>query len=336
LAKPAVVAVTDKRWFDYLRSQAVDERLDEVNFWRPVAQTGFSLEPGGPLFFRLKHPINAIAGYGFFAHSTKLPIDLAWQVLGFRNGDATWDGFLERIADYRRETTREVLSSERELMCIFLREVRFLPEHLWIPWRLDEEWRPNIVAAKRYDLEAGPGQKLADLLRNGRPPDLVDTYEVAKPDPQPTRRVAEPVAPYKVQSTDQRIWTDRQIAERPGQGSFRVRVLDAYERRCAVTGERAIPVLEAAHIQPYLGPQSNHIQNGLSLRADLHRLFDSGYVTVTPDLRFEVSKRLKDDFENGAAYLGLAGSSLAVLPDPPSLRPSTQALEWHASNVFRG
>ena len=57
----------------------------------------------------------------------------------------------------------------------------------------------------------------------------------------------------------------REIAEREGQGAFRVRLLRAYEGRCAITGEHTEPVLDAAHIQPYLGPGSNHIQNGLLL-----------------------------------------------------------------------
>jgi hypothetical protein len=42
------------------------------------------------------------------------------------------------------------------------------------------------------------------------------------------------------------------------------------------------------------------VSNGLLLRSDIHRLFDKGYVTVTPDHHFEVSRRLKDDFETGA------------------------------------
>ena len=36
----AVVGVTDQRWFDFLASRAVNGRLDEVNFWRPLAQSG--------------------------------------------------------------------------------------------------------------------------------------------------------------------------------------------------------------------------------------------------------------------------------------------------------
>src|SRR5690606_25199343 len=59
--------------------------------------------------------------------------------------------------------------------------------------------------------------------------------------------------------------------------------LDAYQTRCAVTGQRARPVLEAAHIKPFALTGPNTRSNGLALRADVHQLFDLGYVTVDPD-----------------------------------------------------
>jgi len=312
----AVVALTDSRWFDFLRSQAIGGRLDEANFWRPIAQTAFrSLSPGEPFFFRLKHPVNAIAGYGFFAHSSHLPIRLAWDAFGERNGDPTFEGFLRRIAEYRRETPLETVLGSRGVVCLILREVRFLAEPDRMSWEEERDWHKNIVAFKRYDLTTGHGLALAELLRNARPAELVPRFQ-----------------PLEI---DERLRMVRAEVAREGQGSFRVRVLDAYQRRCAVTGERSLPVLDAVHIQPYLGPASNHVQNGISLRADIHRLFDTGYVTVTPECRFEVSRRLREDFENGEPYYQLDGSRLVVLPGELSKRPSPKALEWHASNVFR-
>jgi predicted restriction endonuclease len=67
-----------------------------------------------------------------------------------------------------------------------------------------------------------------------------------------------------------------------------VAVTDAYGRSCAVTREHSLPVLEAAHIRPCAQAGAHDVRNGLLLRSDLHRLFDIGYVTVTPDLRLEV------------------------------------------------
>jgi putative restriction endonuclease len=310
------VAVTDEQWFEFLSSRANNGRLDEVNFWRPLAQTEFrALPPGAPFFFRLKHPANAIVGYGFFAHATKLPIAIAWDTFGEANGDPTYDGFRTRIAAYRRETPLEVELGHRELTCIILRDVHFFSESEWQPWGEEDEWRRNIVAFKSYELDQGPGARLAAILRNGVPPEFAPAY-----------------APL---TTDDRQRVEVLQTLREGQGAFRVRVLDAYNRRCAVTGERSVPVLDAAHIQPYLGPASNHIQNGLSLRTDIHRLYDKGYVTVTPELRFEVSRRLREDFENGLVYYELDGSPLLVVPKRQGLKPSRTALEWHAANVFK-
>jgi putative restriction endonuclease len=311
-----VVAVTDDRWFEFLRAQTSNGQLDEVNFWRPVAQTAFrALDPGEPFFFRLKHPVNAIVGFGFYAHATHLPIRMAWEAFGPANGDGTYERFLGRIAEYRRETPAEVVLGPRELTCIILRSVTFLREEQWLRWGGAEDWKHNIVAFKSYDLDRQPGLRLAELLRSSVPADLASVY-------QP-------------QVVDERRRDEVLQVVREGQGAFRVRVLDAYDRRCAVTGERSLPVLDAAHIQPYLGAASNHVQNGLSLRADIHRLYDAGYVTVTPQLRFEVSKRLRDDYENGRAYYELDGEPLKVVPKRRDAHPSAAALEWHAVNVFR-
>ncbi len=74
---------------------------------------------------------------------------------------------------------------------------------------------------------------------------------------------------------------------RLGQGSFRVLVTDAYDRRCALTNERTLPALDAAHIKPYSAEGTHRVDNGLLMRRDLHALFDRGYVTVTPDMQIE-------------------------------------------------
>jgi putative restriction endonuclease len=74
------------------------------------------------------------------------------------------------------------------------------------------------------------------------------------------------------------------VRPRLGQGTFRIATIQAYERACAVTGEHSLPALEAAHIRPFAEGGTHDVSNGLLLRADLHRLFDRGYVTVTPKL----------------------------------------------------
>ena len=99
--------------------------------------------------------------------------------------------------------------------------------------------------------------------------------------------------------------------------------------------ERTLPALDAAHIRPYGDGGENEAQNGLLLRRDIHSLFDAGYVTVTPDLHFEVSRRIKEEFENGRHYYALHGQRISA-PQDASQRPDPDALTWHNENCFRG
>ncbi len=125
------------------------------------------------------------------------------------------------------------------------------------------------------------------------------------------------------------------VFPRLGQGSFRIVVTEAYERRCALSGERTLPVLDAAHIKPYSVLQRHDISNGLLMRSDLHRLFDEGYITIDPsERRILVSKRIREEFENGKKYYRLDGQ---VVRDPvqTSYRPLSDNLDYHARNVFR-
>jgi hypothetical protein len=69
------------------------------------------------------------------------------------------------------------------------------------------------------------------------------------------------LTPFELAELDERKRMVAEAGVREGQGTFRARLLEAYDGRCAVTGEHTEPVLDAVHIQPYLGPRSNHIQN---------------------------------------------------------------------------
>jgi putative restriction endonuclease len=102
-----------------------------------------------------------------------------------------------------------------------------------------------------------------------------------------------------------------------------------------VTGERTLPALDAAHIKPYGEGGRHERSNGLLLRRDLHKLFDDGYVTVTPELTFEVSKRIKEEFENGRLYYGLHGTRIRT-PQNIAWQPDRSALTWHNENRYNG
>ena len=110
---------------------------------------------------------------------------------------------------------------------------------------------------------------------------------------------------------------------------------DAYERRCALTGERTLPVLDAAHIKPYSVHQRHEVSNGILMRSDLHRLFDEGYITIDPlDRRIQVSGRIRKEFENGKDYYKLHGQSVRDR-NKANYRPLAENLEYHAYTIFR-
>jgi putative restriction endonuclease len=94
--------------------------------------------------------------------------------------------------------------------------------------------------------------------------------------------------------------------------------------------------LEAAHIKPFSKYGPNLTLNGLLMRSDLHRLFDLGYFSVTPERCIEVSRRIKEEFENGRDYYALHGKKLIVIPSAPNDQPSAQLLQWHNENVYLG
>jgi putative restriction endonuclease len=122
---------------------------------------------------------------------------------------------------------------------------------------------------------------------------------------------------------------------RLGQGTFRAMITDAYGRQCAITRERALPALEAAHIRPFTETLTHRVGNGVLLRSDVHRLFDAGYITITPDYWVEASSRMREDFNDGENYMRLRGSKILV-PQNEELRPDPEALRWHNENRFRG
>jgi hypothetical protein len=85
------------------------------------------------------------------------------------------------------------------------------------------------------------------------------------------------------------------IASRPGQKKFSAALREHYEGKCAISGCKTAKVLEAAHIETYEGTDNNALSNGILLRADIHALFDSLYITFSQDGgKVEVSSALDD------------------------------------------
>jgi len=123
---------------------------------------------------------------------------------------------------------------------------------------------------------------------------------------------------------DARERTVAQIVRRRGQPKFRRELLVAYENRCAVTGCDAMQALEAAHIQPFKGSNTNNVQNGLLLRSDIHTLFDLGLLSIDADhMVILLAHELRD-----TDYSKYRGSHVRVPADSLS-QPSAEALRGH-------
>lgn len=299
-----VVAVTDGDWYEMLSRQP---SLNEVNFWSPSPRNFHTLQPGELFLFKLHAPYNVIAGGGIFAYSNILPCSLAWEAFREANGAQSLQEMRTQITRYRKTGPGD--KSDFEIGCRILTQPFFFEEHDWIP--VPSSWSPNIVSFKKYSTADTEGLALWEAVNARR--DSSQFSKVA----QDQARFGEPSL----------------IRPRLGQGAFRVLVTDLYRRRCAVTRERTLPALEAAHIRPYGSGGAHEASNGLLLRRDIHSLFDAGYVTVTPSFRFEVSRRIKEEFENGRDYYALHGHSISV-PKETTHRPDTAALSWHNEHCF--
>lgn len=130
------------------------------------------------------------------------------------------------------------------------------------------------------------------------------------------------------------VFGDPRLAPyRLGQSSFKAVVLDAYNRRCAITGTHIPPVLQAAHIRPVTAGGEHRLDNGLLLRSDIHTLFDRGYLGIDPQFRLRVSPKLRADFNNGEQLYAMAGQVIE-LPERRADRPSREFLQWHLDELF--
>jgi putative restriction endonuclease len=214
---------------------------------------------------------------------------------------------------YRRQPI--AAGEDPPIGCVFVRDIVFFPpDALADP---PPQFAANVVQGKSYDLAdtsvAGYfSQLLARLLGGAADLDLAWPWHRIGP-----------------------VYGDpRLVPQRLGQRSFQAIVLSAYGRRCAITGGRIRPVLQAAHIRPLPAGGEHRLDNGLLLRSDVHTLYDRGYLGVDPKHRLLVSPRLREEFGNGEQFYARAGQPIAV-PERRADRPNREFLEWHLDEVFK-
>lgn len=327
------VGVTDNQWFDYLRGLASrlaarpsdpsypTEPLDEVNFWQPSPDSQFrAIRPGDLFLFKLHRTARTarkdlIAGGGVFASYSVFPISLTWEAFGQKNGADSYLEMRRQIVHYRR--IQDDPADDFKVGCLILTQPFFFDESAWfsVP-----EWSQSIVRGKTYGLDSEAGRVIWENLTA-----IWQRRKAFDLDKEAAR----------IQEEQARYGKETIIRPRLGQGAFKVVVTDAYNRSCAITEEHTLPALEVAHIKPFSLGGPHQISNGLLLRSDVHRLFDKGYITITPELRIEVSRRIRQEFENGRYYYPFQGHKLHHLPANRADHPSEELLIWHNERIFR-
>ena len=180
------------------------------------------------------------------------------------------------------------------LSCVVLDRPAILDEDDWLA--APDDWRPSVAHGKLYRNDAA--RALWDEVRER----LGSRWSPTAPD------------------------------DEPGRGRFRLAVAEAYGRRCAVTGERAIAALDVVHLGPPSRGGPNRVENGLLLRADLARLFAHGLLWVEPDgFVVRVHPEARRASRGAAPYASLEGRPLQVVPERFDLLPSRELLTEHVA-----
>lgn len=315
----AFVGVTDKAWADFLAQRP---HLDEINFWRPSGRAFEALSPGDLFLFKTHKPHDRIVGGAVFSGFASVALSEAWSIFREGNGRRAHQEVREAINGYRAKN--KIPRADDPLIgCIMLRDPVFLPEEeTFAP---PPNWPYSAVQGKGYkDIarheHADYFAAIVERLLKQRPSEIIDDDENAV---KATWQHSGPM-----------FGRARPTRRRMGQGAFKLALLRPYEGRCAITRQDVRPVLEAAHIHPVAAGGLHRFDNGLLLRADVHRLFDKGYLSVTPSLEVRISPRLREVFSEAMEYEALHGRPLSV-PRKKSERPSRDALEWHMGTVFK-
>lgn len=290
------IATTDNTWTEVLNSFNLRSK---VNFWTPTPWNIKSLNRGDRLYFMLKAPIRKIGGFGEFDEYANLTIDEAWNEFGHRNGRISKDEFIKSIQKYINKNSSKVGGIPIEpvdykIGCIILNNCQFWSESEYLDVNdFNIAFANQVVTWKSFNSE--------DPFKH------------------------EFNHPFKLITANRPLLTSI-VNSRIGQGRFKGEVLKAYDNRCCITRSTIPEILEAAHIQPYISKDSNHIQNGLLLRSDIHRLFDNNLICIDANYRIVVSHQIPE-----YQYLH---RQILNLPRYQNQFPSQEALANHM-NDFR-
>lgn len=299
-------------WYQNVKAQYIVSGSSSLNCWG-IKKRGKSAaahpDPGSLILFKVdRDGAPYICGGGFFQSDEHLTPERAWKIFGVNNGASCYEDFLAGLKGmgYR---SGEIVAHMVVGDFVFSRQTCYrLPEAIELGDLKDGE----LVS---FGLDTPEGRYLAKYIMHERSSHLREGF-------------ANYGWPGIYRMASERNSRDYTMV-------FYARMMAAYDRRCAVTGDRTLPVLDVAHIRTFYDERFQRPDNGIVLRGDIHRLFSLGYITATyvsdTEARVRVSATLSE--VGGAEYLKYDGSPL-YLPEDPALRPSREYLEWHAERRF--
>lgn len=286
----------DPKWIENIRKLQKSKGVLEVNCWVPGNQETH-LEEGSLFLFNPGPTGKDIVGGGIFCRSEKdMSYSRTWDLYGKANG-AKSKRELREMAKSTSSYNPQFIASQ------VIRQPFFLDEEDWIkfPGKLSQN------SSRDFDLKE---------------PDIKKLWKTVM-------KKASDAGDYKFAGGYRK---PELITVRKGQEAFRKCVLNLFDNKCAVTGVTTEKVLEAAHIIPFAKNPVHDISNGIALRADLHKLLDSGYATIRKSgkkFQFVISDKFWKDFNsrsNRQEYEKWHGQDIK---NPSGWDLKEETLVWH-------
>jgi putative restriction endonuclease len=136
---------------------------------------------------------------------------------------------------------------------------------------------------------------------------------------------------------DERSRSEMLVRKLDRDRSFRRRVLEAYDSRCAITGLKLIngggrAEVEAAHIKPVEADGPDSVRNGIALSGTVHWMFDKGLIGLSDNAEIIISRHVNDPDQVRAL---IHKSGYAKFPADPTLCPHPAFLQWHRENRLK-
>ena len=287
------ISPTDIDWFYFNKMR---NQTNSINFWTPTPWNIKRLNHGDRLYFMLKSPIRKIGGFGIFNNYENLSIPDAWEKFGYGNGVESKPRLIKRLNKYlSKNTSLNAGLESHQIGCISLNNCEFWEDIQFIDIEQTiHEFKKNIVKIKFFNEYDSIQSHHNSLVMDSSKYEIVGSGEKHKKAYQQNVRI--------------------------GQSEFRAKLINAYHGQCCISKETCEELLEAAHIQPYINKKSNHVQNGLLLRIDLHKLFDSGLLKIDQNYLVHISSQLQSG--NYRTY----DKKRILLPKNPNNWPSKMAI----------